>query len=458
MHGEINFMGQTTFSSSPIINGESLSVTSNPFIGSFVGTELRNELLFSKIGNDITGQTGAYTDNFGASVDMSADGSRIVIGARNHDTQGNNNRGLVQIFEFSNLIWNQLGTDIIGSADNEYLGTSVSISANGTRIAIGAEGFRVGDGNGFGKVSVYDYNYLNQLILVGSAIVGEFINNNFGSSVKLSGDGTTLIVGATGYDSSKGRVSVYLFDQQDWNQVGTYFVGSSYDNLPNSVDISYDGNVIAFSTYLAYKDTIQTGAAYVYQNISGTWMQRGDTLYGTVNGEKFGTSIALSRDGTKLICGSLTYDGNNGKVSSYRYYDSKWVSMGDLYDNSADGFGTSISCSDDGLTIVVGSSNKVQIYQHSNGLWNIIGQYIDGAYGDDGFGASTSISSTGSNIVVGCINSKTNFRNYVRNYKLDKYSILPHLEPMTPSAGTMYFSEDTLYIYDGSGWKSITLA
>ena len=49
---------------------------------------------------------------------MSSDGSRIAIGARYNDGNGNNS-GHVRVYDYSNGSWSQVGSDIDGEATND---------------------------------------------------------------------------------------------------------------------------------------------------------------------------------------------------------------------------------------------------------------------------------------------------------------------------------------------------
>lgn len=76
----------------------------------------------------------------GSSVDISADGNIIVIGDRLYDGLSNNeNYGLVRVFEWdaTNDLWLQKGGNLLGNMPGQSFGTSVSISADGSRIAVG---------------------------------------------------------------------------------------------------------------------------------------------------------------------------------------------------------------------------------------------------------------------------------------------------------------------------------
>ena len=54
----------------------------------------------------------------------------------------------------------QLGQDIDGEAANDYSGRSVSLSSDGSIVAIGAYG-NDGNGSAAGHVRVYNYDYDN---------------------------------------------------------------------------------------------------------------------------------------------------------------------------------------------------------------------------------------------------------------------------------------------------------
>ena len=93
-------------------------------------------------GADIDGE--AAGDQSGYSVSLSSDGSRLAIGAIENDGGGDQS-GHVRIYEFKSGAWSQVGTDINGGASGDNLGRSVSISSDGSRVAIGGNG---NDGNG----------------------------------------------------------------------------------------------------------------------------------------------------------------------------------------------------------------------------------------------------------------------------------------------------------------------
>ena len=86
-------------------------------------------------GADIDGE--AAGDQSGYSVSMSSDGTRVAIGATYNDGSGSN-AGHVRVYAESGGTWAQVGADIDGEAAGDQSGRSVSMSSDGTRVAIGA--------------------------------------------------------------------------------------------------------------------------------------------------------------------------------------------------------------------------------------------------------------------------------------------------------------------------------
>ena len=108
----------------------------------------------TQLGSDINGDSSG--DYSGYSVSMSSDGTIVAIGSPYNDGNGSNS-GHVRVYEYSGGSWSQLGTDIEGEAAGDSSGYSVSLSSDGTKVAIGATGNDATDPNG-GHVRVYEYS------------------------------------------------------------------------------------------------------------------------------------------------------------------------------------------------------------------------------------------------------------------------------------------------------------
>ena len=133
---------------------------------------------FDQLGSDIDAE--AAGDNSGYSVAMSSDGTTVAVGAKSNDGNGDF-AGHVRVFEFSGGSWSQLGSDIDAEAAGDNFGESIALSADGTTLAVGA---RMNDGIGMngGHVRVFGFSggNWNQL---GSDIDAEAAYDNFGQSV-----------------------------------------------------------------------------------------------------------------------------------------------------------------------------------------------------------------------------------------------------------------------------------
>jgi hypothetical protein len=62
----------------------------------------------------------------------------IAVGTRNNDGNGFDNSGHVRVYEYPNATWTKLGGDIDGEAAGDQSGNSVSLSDNGSILAVGA--------------------------------------------------------------------------------------------------------------------------------------------------------------------------------------------------------------------------------------------------------------------------------------------------------------------------------
>src|SRR5260370_305386 len=101
------------------------------------------------------------------------------------------------------------------------------------------------------------------------------------------------------------------FVQQGPKLVGTGFVAPNAPQMGTSVALSADGNTALVG---GFKDNGGAGAAWVWTRSGGVWTQQGPKLVGTgAVGADQGSSVALSADGnTALVGGS----GDNGGVGA----------------------------------------------------------------------------------------------------------------------------------------------
>ncbi len=156
-----------------------------------------------------------YYDRFGGSVDISEDGSRIVVGAPTSDGQalGVYNAGEFKVYDYDGNNWNAIGQAIIGASQMDKLGEAVAISGDGTHVAVSSPESDE-NGNNAGKVEVYKYSEEDQVwISAGLDVLGESAGIKFGEgggAIALDRTGTHLSVGAIRGNYYAGMASVFM--------------------------------------------------------------------------------------------------------------------------------------------------------------------------------------------------------------------------------------------------------
>ena len=303
--------------------------------------------VWTQIGSDITAPFTAVTGSC-----LTGDGTKVF--------------GSSSVPDLSSADWSQLGADINGEAQGDYSGYSVSTSSDGTRVAIGAiynDG--TGTGSNAGHVRVYAESG-GTWTPVGSDIDGKTMDDLFGYSVSMSSDGTRVAIGApdngapygsTGTGSYKsGHVRVYEEIGGLWSQVGLDIDGESRIDFSGwSVSMSSDGTRVAIG---APYNPVATGVGHVrvYEEIGGLWSQVGLDINGEAAGDYFGHSVSMSSDGKRVAIKDI---GNRVRV----YYESglQWTQLGtDIQGGASSQLlpanvpGKLVSISPDGTRVVFG--------------------------------------------------------------------------------------------------------
>ena len=260
--------------------------------------------------------------------------------------------------------WTKLGADVTGAAVNDLAGGAVSMSADGTRMAVAASQSDSG-GTDAGQVRVWEYASNNQWALLGPEIRGESAGEFVGASVALSGDGTTLVIGSTNEFPYMGFVRIYRYNAASkvWTKLGADIVGhSDRDRFGASVAISYDGSKIAVGAPFHDGDDTIRGHVRVFEYGGTSWTKIGRDLDGAEEGDKAGLAVAMNKDGTVVAVGAPTANGsglsNSGTVRVYERTSTlnDWTMMGNLIPGTvaSEQSGYSVALSDDGMVVAIG--------------------------------------------------------------------------------------------------------
>ena len=326
-------------------------------------------------------------DNFGDADALSADGNTLVVGAQGEasanvgitpgaptDAATLNvapSSGAVYVFTRSGTTWSQQAYVKASNTEaGDLFGSSVALSADGSTLAVGAyseDGMKTGVTPGApaetdalngasesGAVYVYTRSgttWSQQAYVKAS---NTEVNDMFGISVALSGNGNTLAVGAYAEDSANigvipgapneastlngasfsGAVYVYIRSGTTWNQqayVKASNTGAS-DLFGSAVALSADGNTLAIGASGEGSVDIgvtpgapneaatgngagSSGAVYVMNRSGTTWSQQAYVkASNTGAGDAFGYSVALSADGNTLAVGAYNEGSANTGV------------------------------------------------------------------------------------------------------------------------------------------------
>lgn len=338
--------------------------------------ELDADGSWSQLGQDLEGTGNNF---FGASVSLSADGSRVAVGAPEHDLK----TGRASVYEYftdtpSGPRWELVGDHMVGESQGDQAGYDVSLSDDGNRLAVGSPG---GDGNGCesGRVRVYAYSlagwgYLGGAIDGVDAYDSSYAQDTCGYptrvSVALSGDGTTLAMGSP--HARPGYARVFQYDSTDpasgWFQIGgkLEIASSTYEQLGFDVALSRDGSRVAATAGAFGNQALGEARAYelTFDGGNESWSQMGDpieyesldTIYDYMSESSARVPISLSADGSRLAVGAPN-KGNNraGTVRVFKFASNAWQQVGETLEGDAidDRLGKSVALSADGSRLAV---------------------------------------------------------------------------------------------------------
>ena len=232
---------------------------------------------WSQLGSTILGEN-AY-DEFGISVDMTDDGSVIIVGAwKNDDTGGSD--GNARVFEYSNGSWTQVGDNIIpNTSDNDpkYFGITVRVSGNGEFFAVnGYQSQNPAGQTQSGETRVYrrDGDSFTQIIDTIYGSTADF----FGWQIFLNTDGSVFAIGSGGFNGA------------DLHPMKLYALNHSYTyTTVNTTPLDVSGGTVSL-----VNSTMEVSDAVV--DISGTtWMNRGQSGASVASAYQKGLVIESSK-------------------------------------------------------------------------------------------------------------------------------------------------------------------
>lgn len=418
--------------------------------GSFVGASAQ----WIQVGADMLGTTSG--DLFGCSTSMTADGLKLAIGAQFADNAfSNSGRGVT--YERVAGVWTLNGSSMGGVQNQENSASSIGFSDAGNRAIVGAVG-NSGGGTNAGTARIYDL--VGTTWTLSPANFNGTAQSRTGTSVSISGDGSTVAIGAPTFGASQpGQVTVYKFDGNNWVIQGTAIGGPNASFFGGAVSLSSDGLTLAVGARSANK-------AFIYGFTNGVWTQIGATLDGESAGDQFGHSIALSRDASTVVVGARMNDGTGtdaGHARVFKNVNGVWTQVGADLDAEAamDNFGRSVAINSTGDVVAVGAdlangafndAGHGRVYDLVGNNWVQRGADLDGANTNEYAGSSISLSGDGKLVALGYENF-SNGRGRVRVYRFcgptsGSFSVTSCSPYTVPSGAATYSTAGTYVVMD----------
>ena len=443
-------------------------------------------------------------DQFGGAVALSGDGNTLAVGAVDEDGAGKGvnpvtkgkdmvtNSGAVYVYARTAAGWKQQAyLKASNAAEGYQFGNALSLSNDGNLLAVGSTGeasSAVGvNGNqndnsmpGAGAVYIFARNggtWSQQAYVKSSNTGGPVVGYQFGYSVSISSDGSTLAVGqtsdpsnATGINGDQkntsapdsGAVFVFAHNGDAWSQQAYVKPWNTTQRgvlFGYSVGLSGDGNTIGVGTY---DEDRGRGAVYVFTRKAGKWSQQMRlTASNAEAGDSLGCSLAISDDGNTIIAGAFDEDAilpgiqppdagaddepsdtSSGAAYVFVRKDGKWsqqayVKAFNTREN--DQFGWALTISRDGNTIAIGShledsgakgvngdmkdttaedSGAAYVYTRSADTWNPAA-YVKASNTRPGaeFGMALALNADGKELAVGSTKENSGAKGVNGNQK-----------------------------------------
>jgi hypothetical protein len=364
---------------------------------------------FSQVGSKLIANDEAGPALFGSAIALSGDGTTALIGGQTDD----NDTGAAWIFGLDGGTWTQQGGKLIapgGPAEGDF-GDSVALSADGNTALVGQPQL---DDMAAGPGYVWVYTRSGGKWTRGPRLAAsdETGNGGFGSSVALNANGTVALIGGRLDNSAAGAAWVFTRSGSTWAQQAKKLTGGDEKGpgwFGTSVALSADGTTALVG---GTNDAGTTGAAWVFTGSGGTWAQQAKlTGGGEAGGALFGIGVALSANGGTALVGGYADDDQSGAGWVFtRASDGTWTQQGSKLAPGEKGAaaGTSVALSGDGGTALLGApfaagrTGHAWMYARTGAGW---GQGVKlagtGEVGAGLFGTGVALSQDGSIAVVG---------------------------------------------------------
>ncbi|MCG3136945.1 MAG: hypothetical protein HJJLKODD_00783 [Phycisphaerae bacterium] len=355
-----------------------------------------------------TDQAGSY-DEFGNALQIEEE--TMIVGAQSDSSD----RGSAYLYRRGGEY--ALQSNVVAPNPNSYDYFGAAVAVNGNTMVVGAYQDDVTYSNS-GTVYVFEKVVNQWEFRTQFQAAQPQSSENFGYSVAIQGN--TIVVGAPGYNSSRGAVYVFDWNGTQWVQTIrlTASDGASSDKLGWAV--AFDGTWIAAGAPLNNTASFSdNGSVYLYEK-APTWTQRAQIVASDAQSyDEFGSAVAIS--GGTVVVGAYK-DDLPSKVDAGSAYvftgsGSSWTQQAQLNSSdiaAGDYFGSAVAIHQNRIMIGAykddlpskADAGSVYVFSNEGGSWsqqaqltatdsaaydyfgyavamNVWGAAVVGAYGED---------------------------------------------------------------------------
>lgn len=281
------------------------------------------------------------------------DGHIRVVSARgeDHDTEHDQDSEIITWVQVAQPGHNDTGPVVAMSGDDTMIASAYPVRSNTIQRPL--QIYRLVENNRMGQTELMP---VGSRLYIMSDLDSESQSDDFGgTSLAFSKNGTRMVVGAgeSTYGTPGGNyVVVYDLIDGDWAQTGNVLHGIIFydldptpssssqsrldlcqENLGATVAMSSNGERIAVAAPTSYVcDLSRAGTVYVYEQdeVTDEWIQVGYNiqLVGNVRNDAIGSTLSISDEGSRLAIGT---EGKVAAVVKLNPETQDWEIVGEVF-------------------------------------------------------------------------------------------------------------------------------
>lgn len=249
-----------------------------------------------------------YRSGTDPNIAMSGDGMTVAFGNYREGPAAINNQdeGVVSVFRWNGIGWQQLGMDLVGPARSQS-GFDIDLSQDGNTLVIASPLA--------GVTKVLDWNGSSWQQLRPSIVAEPSCGSVYPEAVSISNNGLIVAIGdrltSRGCGTKEGHVEIFEWTGSEWEQLGDDIDGATNSYLGNTVALNAAGDRLAVGSARGKNVNI-------YQFNGSTWEPMGNAI--PFNGFR----LTFSRDGNTVVVGTGTDARHPQKLTAYRWDGKDW--------------------------------------------------------------------------------------------------------------------------------------